>query len=340
MSSPYRPVITVTRLAVATIVALTIATPASAQFGGLKKRVKAKAGQEAVSKAAGDEAAEGAAPADQGGMIVLTEDVVSRLVNGLKAGQVERQAASEADTPYGRHTRAATAYASAKVKCDAAHRGFYLRMAGNRKLSDKHTSLIEKMVEAQNNNDAELTAVYQDSAMAMQDPSCVVKNPGEPGGEYYQAQREVNVRAEKLEVEASGFTPRELPVIKERADAILRGTPAPGGASPMEKSAVSARAAELKQLLGIKDQPIVQAAKPVSAPAPTPTPTAGQPSPQMSAAASDMSACMTKNIMAHQSEIEALGARAEAAQAAGNNEKLMAIADTLQRIQMAGCQNR
>ena len=50
-----------------------------------------------------------------------------------------------------------------------------------------------------------------------------------------------------------------------------------------------------------------------------------------------MNACMTRNIQNHQAELEALGKRAEAAQAAGDTQKLMAIADTLQQIQMAGC---
>jgi hypothetical protein len=50
-----------------------------------------------------------------------------------------------------------------------------------------------------------------------------------------------------------------------------------------------------------------------------------------------MSDCMMKNVQGHQAEIEALGKRGEAAQAAGQTDKLMAIADTLQRIQMAGC---
>jgi hypothetical protein len=49
---------------------------------------------------------------------------------------------------------------------------------------------------------------------------------------------------------------------------------------------------------------------------------------------------MSKNMQSHQGEIEALGKRAQAAQAANDMQKLMAIADTLQRIQMAGCQGR
>jgi hypothetical protein len=104
----------------------------------------------------------------------------------------------------------------------------------------------------------------------------------------------------------------------------------------MEKSAVSAKSAELKPLLGLREQPAAQAARPAPAPAPAPAAVpAGDP--QMSASASSMSACMSKNMQSHQAEIEALGERAQAAQAAGDNAKLMAIADTLQQIQMAGC---
>ncbi len=42
----------IARFAVATLAALVIATPASAQFGGLTKKAKEKAGQEGASKAA------------------------------------------------------------------------------------------------------------------------------------------------------------------------------------------------------------------------------------------------------------------------------------------------
>jgi hypothetical protein len=66
-------------LAVTALVALAIATPASAQFGSLRKKVKAKTVQETPP------AAESGAPADQGGTIVLTSDVVAQLLTGLKA---------------------------------------------------------------------------------------------------------------------------------------------------------------------------------------------------------------------------------------------------------------
>jgi hypothetical protein len=47
-----------------------------------------------------------------------------------------------------------------------------------------------------------------------------------------------------------------------------------------------------------------------------------------------------KNIQAHQAELEALGHRAEAAKAAGDTGRMMAIVDTLQQIQMAGCRGQ
>jgi hypothetical protein len=168
--------------------------------------------------------------------------------------------------------------------------------------------------------------------MAMQDPSCVVKQPAEPD-DYYQAQRDVDNRAEQQEIKASGLSRGELAMAKERADAILRGATPPGDASPGEKSAVAAKAAELKPLLGIRDQP-ARAAKPAPAPAPAP---AAPAAPAMSPAASSMNACMMNNIQTHQAELEALGKRGEAAQKSGDTAKLMAIADTLQQIQMAGC---
>jgi hypothetical protein len=128
-------------------------------------------------------------------------------------------------------------------------------------------------------------------------------------------------------------------MVRERTEAILRqGTP-PGDASAMEKAAVAARSAELKALLGIQDPQPAQATQTETAPDPAPDP-AATPSPQVSPYASKMSDCMTKNVQSHQAEIQALGKRAQAAQAAGDSRKLMAIADTLQQIQMAGCQGR
>ena len=42
---------------------------------------------------------------------------------------------------------------------------------------DKYGALTDKMVAAQTKGDMKLQAIYQDSAMAMVDPSCIVKKP-------------------------------------------------------------------------------------------------------------------------------------------------------------------
>ena len=336
----------IARAAAIAVVALAITTPASAQLGGLKKKLKGAAAQEGASKAAGAASVTPETPANAadaggpggagGGMIVLTEDVVGQLIAGLRAGQAERAAASKEDSPYGRYQKAEAAYAEAQPKCQAGQQSFPQRMSGNEKAMDKYSALVDKMVAAQGKGDQKLAAVYQDSAMAMQDPSCVVKQPIQPD-DYYQAQRDIDSRAEQQEIKASGFSRSELAMVKERADAILRGATPPGDASPGEKSAVAARAGELKPLLGIHDQPAARAAKP--APAPAPAPAAAAP-PAMSPAASSMNACMMKNIETHQAELEALGNRAEAAKAAGDTGRMMAIVDTLQQIQMAGCRGQ
>ena len=333
MRRPSRRVVTIARTAAVAAVALGVATPAWAQLGGLKKKLKTAttAGSETPAPAAEPTPGDGG----HGGMVVLSEDVVNRLLAGLRAGQAERAAAAGQDTPYGRYRKAEAAYAAAQPRCQAAQQTFPQRMAGNQKLMDQYSAIVDKMVDAQGKGDQKLAAIYQDSAMAMQDPSCVVKQPQQPD-DYHQTQREIDGRAEKQEIKASGFSQSELAMVKERADAILRGAAPPGGASPGEKAAVSARSAELKPLLGIHDQPAVQAPKSAPAAAPTPAP-APAADPAATAAASSMSACMSRNIQSHQAELEALGKRADAAQAAGDTDKLMAIADTLQQIQMTGC---
>ena len=319
------------------LVALAIGTPASAQFGGLKKKLKGTAAQEGGNKAAESAgvpaaATETAEPAAQGGgTIVLTEDVVARLITGLRAGQAERDAAAKEDTPFGRYKKAEAAFAVAEPKCQAAQQSFPQRMANDEKTMNKYSALVDKMVAAQTKGDQKLTKIYQDSAMAMQDPSCTVERPSQPD-DYYEAQRTIDGRAEKQEMKASGFSRSELAMVKERADAILRK--AAPDASASEKSAVDAKSGELKSLLGIHDQAPARATKPAPAPAPAP---AAPAAPAMSPEASSMSSCMTKNLQAHQKEIEALGKRAEAAQKANDMDKVMAIADTLQQIQMAGC---
>jgi hypothetical protein len=312
------------RFTVLAFAASAIATPATAQFGGLKKKIKATAKQEAAAPA----------PADDGGVVVLTKEVVDQLITGLKAGQADREATMKEDTPYGRYKKAQTAYEVAKPKCEAAQPAFYQRAAKSQKLIDKYDALNQKMIAAQSEGDMKRQAIYQDSAAAMIDPSCAVREPEQPK-DYYEAERVAEARAEAKEVKASGFAQNELAMLKERAIAILTNSPPPGGASKSEKSAVAASSAQLKPLLGIREAPPVQAAKP--APKPAPAAAAVPSSPAIPAGAANMSACMMKNIEKHEAKIEALGERAEAAENAGNQQKLMAIADTINRLQMAGC---
>src|ERR687890_93242 len=82
------------RLALLSLTALALAHPASAQFGGLKKKLKKSSSQTDTTTSA---PAADPTPA-QGGSVVLTADVVSKLITGLQAGQAEREAAAKGDT--------------------------------------------------------------------------------------------------------------------------------------------------------------------------------------------------------------------------------------------------
>ena len=337
MQSSYRRIVALVRVAAVAAIGLGLATPAAAQFGGLRKKLKAATAPEATKAAAPAETADAAEPAAAGdvGTIVLTADVVDHLLAGLKAGEADRRAAAKEDTPYGRYMTATAAYETAKHKCEQAQQTFPNRMAADEKVMDKYQRLVDRMVDAQGKGDQRTAAIYTDSAMAMQDPSCVVKQPQQPD-DFYEAQRSIDSRAEKTAIKASGFSSAEFGQVRERAEAILRGGTPPGDASASEKSALAARAGELKPLLGIHDAAPAREAKaaPAAALAPAPAqPTAAS----MPTGASAMSACMSQNTQKHEKELRALGERAQAAQKAGNTELLMAIADTLRQIQMAGC---
>ena len=326
----------ITRLLVATLAALMITTPASAQFGGLKNKLKKGEGR-------GDQSRAAPAPADpaaQGGTVVLTADVVSQLITGLKAGKAERDAAAKEDTPYGRYKKAQLAYAEAQPKCEAGKQAFIQKAGENPKLLDKVNALNEKMIAAQSKQDYKTMEIYQDSSMLLQGgPSCVVKKPEQPK-DYYEAQRAVDIRADQAAVKASGLGAGEFAMAQERAMMIM-GSGAPSDVSRSEQEAVMAKKTELQQLTRTQDEPVVQAAPAKPAPAPPPAAAAAPaPDPQAAALASDMNACMMKNMQNNQPRLEALGKRAEAAQKAGDQTQLMAIADTLQQIQMAGCTPR
>jgi hypothetical protein len=318
------------------LLALGITTPAAAQFG-IKKKLKSAAGSEAAAegqKAAGvspDPAAAPAGNAARGGTVVLTPDVVDKLVAGLKAGEVVHQEARKKNTSYGRYHQALAAYQAAKPKCEAAQQTYPNRLAADEKMQARAQKFLDKMIAAQQKGDTTAMKIWGDSVAWLQDPSCVtaMRQPTQPN-DYWEAQRNVDSLAEQSAIKTSTLSAAEWSMGLERTQAIVRGWPMDASAS--EKSAVNARSGELKPLLGIQDAPPEPATKP--APAPQPAESAAAPMPPGMSA---MNECMAKNAKKHEKEIVALGERAQAAQEAGDMNKTLAIADTLRRLQMAGC---
>jgi hypothetical protein len=319
-----------------------LATPAAAQFGGLKKKLKAEAASEGakqagVSDVPGANAAAGKAGA-AGGSVVLTPEVVDQMLAGLKAQQAYRENAQTADTPYGRYNKASEAYETARAKCEAGHQAFLNRMASDEKLLAQYSEMVNKMTDAMGRGDSAAVERYQHESQMLEDPSCAVKQPQQPD-DYYQSKRDIDSKAEQEGLKKSGLSQAEYAMALERGEGILRNSPPPD-ASESETKAVNARAAELKPLLHIQDETTTRTMKPAPAPAPVPVAVpAPAPQPGVTQAQMDMGNCVSANAQKHQKEIEALGERAKAAQQAGDMPKTMAIADSINRLQMAGCNN-
>lgn len=343
MSTPTRRLVCIVRALAVVCLALTLATPAAAQFGGLKKKAQQAAGAEAA-KTVGDTTAaqHGAAPAPaqgEGGggteAVALDDQIVDQFIAGLKAGKAERETAKKEDTPYGRYNRDAAAYEAAKDKCAAAQANFPNRAVADPKFADRYSATADKMAKAQEAGNQELAAKWADSALAMMDPSCLIKQPKQPD-DYYDAQRAIDSRAEEQAIKTSKMSRSEFAMAQERTWMILQGQTPPGDASASEKSAVNKRSSELKPLMGLQEQPPARAAKPAPAPAPPP-PAAPAPT-GMSDDQTKTANCMAKNAQKHEKEIEALGQRAQAAATANDMAKTMAIADTIRQLQSAGCE--
>ena len=318
------------RLLVAVLVALAVSTPAAAQFKKLKDAASKAAEQKAAPSAPAPSAS---APAD-GGVVVVTPEVVNRLLAGDKAAKAEREKAGKEDTPYGRYIRAKAAYEVAQPKCGAAQATWIQRAAADEKLVNRYTALMDKAMAAQQKGDMAGYEAGTYAALAIVDPSCAVKDPQVPEG-YSDAQRAVEERANQAKLRATGFTDRELGLTSDRVLAILTGSDAPGGVSPSEKSAVSAKDPELKAMYGFRDAQAERVAK--QAPAPDPTPAPAPVQAQAPTAVPAVNQCMMNNVQAHEAKIKALGDRGAAAQQAGNTQLMMAIADSIMQIQMAGC---
>lgn len=324
------------RLLIAVLAALGVSTPAVAQFKKLKDAVTKKADPKPAA------AAPQASGQSDGGTVAVTPDVVDRLLAGLRAAKAEREKAEKEDTPYGRYNLAKAAYAAAKPKCEAAQMTWGQRAAADEKLANRYTATVDKAMAAQQKGDMAGYEAGMYQALGLIDPSCAVKEPKQPD-DYYDAQRAVDERANQANLRASGFTDREFGMVSDRVIAILNGSEPPGGASASEKSAVSAKDPELKSLYGIRDAQAQRVGKQAAAadskpaPAADSTPPAQAQVPALPPGATAANQCMVNNIQSHEAEIKALGDRGSAAQQAGNTPLMMAIADTIMRIQMAGC---
>lgn len=323
MRNPAKPPTGLVLAAVLVLLATASAAPAEAQIGRLKKKVKAAAGVKATP----------AAPAD-GGTIVLDDEVLTRLLAGLRAGRAEREKAAKSDSPYGRHLKAQAAYASAKPRCAAAQQAFYQRAAGDIKLAEMNAAYLEKMVAAQQKGDTAAQQQWADSMAALIDPSCTVKEPRQPS-DWYDQQRAVDVRGEEEELRTSGFDRNELGAVKDRVIAILQDAPPPD-VSPSEKDAVDKHSVELNDLMG-RGPPPAAATAPPPPPAAAPPPPAPA-GPTLTADQQAMSACMAKNAEKHEQEVERLGRRAADAAESGNTAAAMVISDSIRQLQMAGCE--
>jgi hypothetical protein len=193
--------------AVCALLALGLASPAAAQFGGLKKKAQSAAGQEAANEAekkagvssAPTSAGAPAAPAAQqttgpaGGSVVPTPEVVDKMLAGRKATDAYKKEAHTGDTPYGRYNKAWEAYQAAQAKCQAGHQASINRMANDEKLANQYTELMNKTSDALGKGDREAAANYQYQALALLDPNCAVREPTRPD-DYMEAERDIDVR--------------------------------------------------------------------------------------------------------------------------------------------------
>ena len=322
------------RLFLTVLLAVGLSTPAAAQFKKLRDAVK-KSDPKAATSAPKTPSEAGAVPApSDGGTVVLTPEVVDQLLAGGKAAKAERDKAMLEDTPYGRYTRAKAAYEAAKPKCGEAQMTWGQRAAADEKLAARYSALMDKAMAAQARGDmvAYENGMYE--TMGLIDPSCAVREPRQPD-DFHDAQRAVEERAAQANVRTTGLTDREHGMASDRVIALLTGTEVPGGASESEKSAVSAKNPELKSMYGLRDAQAERVANQAPAPAPATVADTAPPVPPTPGVA--VNECLVRNVKAHEREIEALGQRGSAAQQAGNTALMMAIADTIQRIQMAGC---
>ena len=306
------------------LLALAAATPAAAQIN-VKKKLPKVPGAEKGKPAAATAATGG------GGMLALDDEVIERIIKGMRAAKKYREDAGKANTPYGRHVQAKAAYTEAHSQCEAARSTYVTRVTADPKLQKKSEVYMERFLAAQEKQDTAALRIWSDSVAILQGgPACVVKDPPQPN-DFYDQQQAVEQGAQKAELDASELDGRENGQAKDRAIAIIQDAPPPD-VSPSEQQAVDKREKELKDLMGLNPPPEARTPKPAPAPAPPPAPAATV-DPRQQAAAE----CTANNAKQNEKEIERLGNLAAAAADAGDVAKAMVYADSINRIQSAGC---
>jgi hypothetical protein len=311
------------------LLSLAIAAPASAQFK-VPKKVKDVTGAEKAKPAAAPAATGG------GGTLVLDDEVIDQMIKGLRARDAHKAAATKEDTPYGRYLQGKAAYAEAKAKCDAAMQSYSTRITADPKLAEKNADktgvYTDKMMAAQQKGDTAAQRMWGDSMAMIFDPSCTVKDPPQPS-DMYDQQRTVDSAADAASQQASGLDGREMGSAVDRTIAIIQDAPPPD-VSPSEQQAVDKREKELKDLMGLNPPPEARAPKPAPAPAAAPPPPAASAADSSQQAAAQ---CMSKNAKKNEKEVKRLGEAASAAANAGDVAKAIVYADSINKIQTAGC---
>ncbi|HEU4523554.1 MAG TPA: hypothetical protein VFR62_00940, partial [Gemmatimonadales bacterium] len=184
----------------------------------------------------------------------------------------------------------------------------------------------------QQKGDTAAQRMWGDSMAMIFDPACTVKDPPQPR-DFYDQQQAVEAGAGQAERDASGLDGRENGQAKDRAISIIQDAPLPD-ISPSERDAVNKREAELKDLMGLNPPPAAPAPKPAPAAAAVP---AAPAAPAVDPAQQAASQCMADNAKKNEKEVQRLGELAAAAANTGDVAKAMVYADSINRIQSAGC---
>jgi hypothetical protein len=240
----------------AVLIALSAPVTSSAQFGGLKKKMKEKVigdvqpaaaeASPATSTTAGDPNAKARQDAWQH-PIAISSATLDAFVKAIKAENAER-AKFLASAPPSSAIGKWSAYKAAKAKCES-----------DRVNSDSAQSrLQQKMMAEATAGHGENIQKYTDSIMALgtaeQARQQKCDNLARPtiNEEDYKAVHAEEDREEAAGAAAGGLSPFVYARLKERVIAytLLPNGWKPGGYSPDELSAIDARKAEIKSLIG------------------------------------------------------------------------------------------